>query len=70
MNWIKVIHLKNEEVIAINITNMSFNEIIEGINKELESNYSIEVENESTIYVINIEEVTYIEVRCINNEQK
>ena len=68
MNWIKVIHLKNEEVIAINITNMSFNEIIEGINKELESNYSIEVENESTIYVINIEEIAYMEVRSTNEE--
>ena len=68
MNWIKVIHLKNGEVIAINITNMSFNEIIEGINKEIESKYSIEVENDSTIYVIDIEEIAYMEVRCTNEE--
>ena len=26
MNWIKIIHLKNEEEVAINIMNMSFEE--------------------------------------------
>lgn len=67
MNWIKIIHLKNEEV-AINITNKSFDEIIEDIHKELENNYTIEVENESSIYVININEIAYMEVRCTNEE--
>ena len=66
MNWIKIIHLKNEDEVAINITNMSFEEVVEGIHKELENNYTIEVENESTIYVININEIAYMEVRCTN----
>ena len=66
MNWIKIIHLKNEEEVAINITNMSYEEVVETIHKELENNYTIEVENESTIYVININEIAYMEVRCTN----
>lgn len=67
MNWVKIIHLKNEEVVAINITNMSFEEVIEGIHKEIENDFTIEVENETSIYVININEISYMEVRC-NNE--
>lgn len=68
MNWIKIIHLKNEEEVAINITNMSFEKVVEDIHKELENNYTIEVENESSIYVININEIAYIEVKCTNEE--
>ena len=69
MNWIKIIHLKNEEEVAINITNMSYEEVVETIHKELENNYTIEVENESAIYVININEIAYMEVRCTNEEK-
>lgn len=68
MNWIKIIHLKNGEEVAINITNMSFEEVIESIHKELENNYTIEVENESSIYVININDITYMEVRVTNGK--
>lgn len=66
MNWIKIIHLKNEEEVAINIKNKNFKEVIEDIHKELENNFTIEVESESSIYVININEISYMEVRCTN----
>ena len=65
MNWIKVIHLKNGDEVAINI-NMSFEEVIEGIHEELNNDFTIEVENESSIYAININDIEYIEVRCTN----
>lgn len=68
MNWVKIFHLKNEEVVSINITNQSFDKVIENIYKALDGNFSIEVENDSNIYVIKIEEVAYIEVRCTNEE--
>lgn len=68
MNWIKIIHLKNEEVVSINITNKSFDKIIEGIHKGLKNNYTIELENESSIYVINTNEIAYVEVRRTNEE--
>lgn len=68
MNWVKIFHLKNEEEVAINVINKSFKEVIEDIYKALDGNYSIEVENESYICVIKIEEVAYIEVRCTNEE--
>ena len=68
MNWIKIFYLKNGEEVAINITNQSFEEVIKNIYKALDGNYSIDVENDSNIYVIKIEEVAYIEVRCTNEE--
>lgn len=70
MNWIKIIHLKNSEEVAINITNMSFEEVIENIHKELENNFTIEIESESSIYVINIKDISYMEVRCTNELSK
>ena len=66
MNWIKIIHFKNGEEVAINIKNMNFEEVVENIHQELENNYTIEVENESSIYEINIDEILYMEVRCTN----
>ena len=66
MNWIKIIHLKNEEEVAINVKNKNFKEVIEDMYKALEGNFSIEVESETNFYVIKIEEVSYIEVRCTN----
>ena len=68
MKWINIIHLKNEEEVAINITNMNFEEVIEDIHKEIENDFTIEVENKSSIYVININEIAYMEVRCTNEE--
>lgn len=68
MNWIKIIHLKNEEVFAINIPNKSFEEVIDDIKKSLDCRYTLEIENESSIYVININEIAYMEVRCTNEE--
>ena len=68
MNWIKIIHLKNGEEVAINITNMSFEEVVENIHQELENDFTIEVENESSIYIINVNEIAYMEVRCTNEE--
>ena len=66
MNWIKVIHLKNGDEVAINLTNMSYKEVIEGIHEELNNDFTIEVESKSSIYVININEIAYMEVRCTN----
>lgn len=68
MNWIKIIHLKNEEEFAINITNKSFEEVIDDIRKSLDCRYTLEIENELSIYVININEIAYMEVRCTNEE--
>lgn len=68
MKWIKIFHLKNEEVVAINIINKSFREVIDDIHEELKNNFTIEVESESSIYVINIDELLYMEVRCTNEE--
>ncbi len=68
MNWIKIIHLKNEEEVAINITNMSYEEVIENIHNEIENDFTIEVESKSSIYVININEISYMEVRVTNGK--
>ena len=68
MNWIKIIHLKNNEEVAINIKNKNFDKVIEDIHRELENNFSIELESESSIYVININEISYIEVRVTNGK--
>ena len=68
MNWIKIIHLKNEEEVAINVTNRSFEELIDDIKKFLNCQYTLEVESKSSIYVININEISYMEVRCTNEE--
>lgn len=68
MNWVKIIHLKNEEEFAINITNKSFEEVIDDIRKSLDCRYTLEIENELSIYVININEIAYMEVRCTNEE--
>ena len=69
MNWIKIIHLKNEEEVAINIKNMSYEEVVENIHNEIENDFTIEVESKSSIYVININEIAYMEVRCTNEEK-
>ena len=66
MNWIKIIHLKNNEEVAINITNKSFKEVIDDINEELKCEFTLGAENKSTIYAININEISYMEVRCTN----
>lgn len=66
MNWVKIFHLKNEEVVAINITNKSFKNVIDDINEELKCEFTLGAENESSIYAININEIAYIEVRCTN----
>ena len=68
MNWIKIFHLKNEEEVAINITNKSFKEVIENIHKEIKNDFTIEVESDSSIYVIHINEISYMEVKCTNEE--
>lgn len=68
MNWVKIMHLKNEEEFAINITNKSFEEVIDDIRKSLDCRYTLEIENELSIYVININEIAYMEVRCTNEE--
>lgn len=68
MKWIKIIHLKNGEEVAINITNKSFEEVIDNIKKSLDCRYTLEIENESSTYVININEIAYMEVRCTNEE--
>lgn len=68
MNWIKIIHLKNGEEVAINIKNKSFKEVIEDIHEEIGNDFTIEVESESSIYVININEISYMEVRVTNGK--
>ena len=68
MNWVKIFHLKNEEEVAINITNKSFKEVIDDIEKELKCEFTLGAENDSSIYAININEIAYMEVRCTNEE--
>lgn len=68
MNWIKIIHLKNEEEVAINVTNKCFKEVIDDIKEELDCRFAVDIENESTIYAININEIAYMEVRVTNSK--
>lgn len=68
MNWIKIIHLKNGDEVAINITNKSFEEVFDDIIEEFDCKFAVDIENESSMYVININEIAYMEVRCTNEE--
>ena len=65
MNWIKIYHFKRGDTISVNITNMSCAEVTK-ILYELNEDFTIQKENETSIFVINENEIEFIEVRCVD----
>lgn len=66
MNWIKIYHFKRGDTISVNITNMNREEVLKTLNDELSEDFTIQLESETSIFVINENEIEFVEVRCVN----